>query len=111
MTLRTIRSRWLQPRSSRSALLLAVTCIAVTYVSDSYVAAQVRDVNGRAENAPASTNEQGRAAIEATDADDLETLSAAEQAAALERRGRANVLGMDLEEGPNRRAVVVEVTA
>jgi hypothetical protein len=85
--------------------------------SDSFVVAQAPDARHTQNDESTdtgdatSTTQPGAFEDAELEDDELETLSPTEQAAALQRRGRANVLGMDLEPGANGRAVVVDVTA
>jgi hypothetical protein len=87
-----------------------ISSIRLVNAAPDFVAVQARDAGDRVDEASASSSQEGTANV-VEDEDALEVLSDAEQAAALKRRGRANVLGMDLEEGPNHRATVVGVTA
>jgi hypothetical protein len=111
-------ARWL----SICALVVLVTCAISAGAQDASVATPARNEHGNgtqtqeADSAAENVNQ-----AEANEADEVETLTPAERAAALERRagergpsgprGRALILGMHIQEGPKNRVKVIEVSA
>jgi hypothetical protein len=111
MSSRILRLQLLSNQVFHCGVLFGLaSCIASNVANGELPTAQVRDADGSVAQDSTETAEPVEINA-ATEDDKLEVLSDAEQAAALRKRGRANVLGMDLDEGPNHRATVVEVTA
>ena len=98
------------------------TTFGTSFAQDFRVAYQSRDAGESADDDPEDTGDRGAAdAVDDAAQRAAETLTPAERAAALERRagervggrpsGRANVLGMSLQEGGRGRVQVVDVAA